>query len=157
MKPNVGLNKDQRAGVVAILKRTLADAYVLSAKTRNFHWNVTGPHFSDLHKLFESQYSQIDASIDEIAENIRYFGEPSPGSLAEFLAGTRLKEQAGGTMKASDMLASLLADHETFIQATRKDIDAAAEKYKAADVADFLTGLLEAHEKMAWMLRSTLE
>lgn len=157
MKPNVGLNKDQRAGVVAILKKTLADASVLSTKTRNFHWNVTGPHFSDLHKLFETQYGQIDASIDEIAENIRYFGEPSPGSLAEFLAETRLKEQSGATMKASEMVAALLADHETFIQATRKDIDTAAEKFKAADVADFLTGLLEAHEKMAWMLRSILE
>lgn len=157
MKPNVGLTKEQRAGVVAILKKTLADAAVLSTKTRNFHWNVTGPHFGDLHKLFESQYEQIEASIDEIAENIRYFGEPSPGSLAEFLAATRLKEEPGAIIKAPAMVAALLADHEAFIQATRKDIDTAAEKYKAADVADFLTGLLQSHEKMAWMLRSILE
>ncbi|MBM3792863.1 MAG: DNA starvation/stationary phase protection protein [Acidobacteria bacterium] len=156
MKPNVGLNDKQRAGVVALLMRTLADQYVLYTKTRNYHWNVTGPHFNALHKFFESQYGLIDGRIDEIAEFIRFFGEKAPASLNGFLALTRLDEPKWDDPDAPKMIANLLADHEALISSLREDVDKAAGKYKAADVADFLTGLLEDHLKMAWMLRSML-
>lgn len=157
MKANVGLNDKQRAGVVALLMRTLADEYVLYTKTRNYHWNVTGPQFNDLHKFFESQYDLIDGKIDEIAEFIRFFGEKAPASLSGFLALTRLEEPRWDDPDAPKMIANLLADHEALIASLREDLDKAADKYKAADVADFLTGLLEDHLKMAWMLRSMLE
>jgi starvation-inducible DNA-binding protein len=157
MKANVGLNDKQRAGVVALLMRTLADEYVLYTKTRNYHWNVTGPQFNDLHKFFESQYDLIDGKIDEIAEFIRFFGEKAPASLSGFLALTRLEEPKWDDPDAPKMVANLLADHEALIASLREDLDKAAEKYQAADVADFLTGLLEDHLKMAWMLRSMLE
>ncbi len=157
MKANVGLNDKQRAGVVALLMKTLADEYVLYTKTRNYHWNVTGPHFHDLHKFFESQYEALDEKIDEVAEFIRYFGEKAPASLAGFLAIARLKEPAWDNPSADQMVRNLLDDHEVLIRNLRDDVDAASDKHKAVDVADFLTGLLEDHEKMAWMLRSMLE
>jgi len=157
MKANVGLNDKQRAAVMTLLMKTLADEYVLYTKTRNYHWNVTGPQFNDLHKFFESQYDDIDEKIDEVAEFIRYFGEKAPASLSGFLAIARLKEPAWDNPSADQMIRNLLNDHETLIQNLRKDVDAAADKHKAADVADFLTGFLEDHEKMAWMLRSLLE
>ena len=158
MKANIGLNDKQRAGVVALLAGTLADLAVLSTKTRNYHWNVTGPHFNDLHKFFEAQYEAIEAKIDEVAEFIRFFGEKAPGSLAGFLALTRLKEaKATDTPGAEKMIRNLLEDHEAIIQRLRKDIDTAGEKHQAADVADFFTTMLEEHEKTAWMLRSMLE
>lgn len=157
MKANVGLNDKQRAGVVALLAGTLADLAVLSTKTRSYHWNVTGPHFNDLHKFFETQYEALEAKIDEVAEFIRFFGEKSPGSLAGFLALTRLTEPKWDDPSAEKMIETLLEDHEAIIGRLRKDIDTAAEKHKAADVADFLTGLLEDHLKMAWMLRSMLD
>jgi starvation-inducible DNA-binding protein len=157
MKANVGLNDKQRAGVVALLLRTLADEYVLYTKTRNYHWNVTGPHFNDLHKFFESQYGAIDEKIDEIAEFIRFFGEKAPASLAGFLAVTRLAEPEWDNPPAEKMVRNLLDDHEALIRNLRKDLQTAADKHGAADVADFLTGLLEDHEKMAWMLRSLSE
>ena len=72
MKANIGLSAKQRDGVVALLNATLADEYVLYTKTRNYHWNVTGPHFNDLHKFFELQYEALDRKIDEIAEFVRY-------------------------------------------------------------------------------------
>ncbi len=158
MKPNAGLNDEQRAGVASILKSALADEYVLYTKTRNFHWNVTGPLFHDLHKFLEGQYAQLEASIDEVAENIRYFGFKAPGTMAEFLETTRLKEARGSeNLKAQEMVGALLADHEALIQSLRRDIDTAGSAHQAAEVADFLTGLLEQHLKMAWMLRSMLE
>ena len=157
MKANVGLNDKQRAGVVAMLMNTLADEYVLYTKTRNYHWNVTGPHFNDLHKFFESQYGVIDGRIDEIAEFIRYFGEKAPASLTGFLAIARLREPAWDDPSSEKMIQNLLDDHEALILNLRHDVDTAGGKHKAADVADFLTGLLEEHSKMAWMLRSMLE
>ena len=157
MTPNLGLTDSQRRGAVALLTPLLADEYVLYTQTRNFHWNVTGPLFNDLHKFFEAQYDILDEKIDEIAEFIRALGEKSPGSLAQFLGATRLKEAGAGPIGAAHMIQDLLSNHEAIIGQLRKDIDTAGEQFHAADVADFLTGLLEEHQKMAWMLRSNLE
>jgi starvation-inducible DNA-binding protein len=156
MKPNIGLSDAQREGNIAILSALLADEYVLYTKTRNYHWNVTGPHFNDLHKFFESQYDSIDEKIDEIAEFIRSLGGKSPGSLAEFVKSARLRESKGGE-SATQMVENLLADHEAVVRQLRGDIAKAGDKFKADDVADFLTGLAEDHQKMAWMLRSIAE
>jgi len=142
---------------VALLMKALADEYVLYTKTRSYHWNVTGPQFNDLHKFFETQYGVIDGKIDEIAEFIRYLGEKAPASLAGFLALARLREPQWDNPAADQMIRNLLDDHEALIGALRHDIDTSAGKHKAADVADFFTGLLQEHEKMAWMLRSMLE
>jgi starvation-inducible DNA-binding protein len=62
MKPNIGINDAQRTGVVEILDTLLADEYLLYTKTRNFHWNVVGPQFNDLHKFFEAQYGALEPS-----------------------------------------------------------------------------------------------
>ena len=157
MTPNLGLTDNDRTGAIALLKPLLADEYVLYTKTRNFHWNVIGPHFHDLHKFFESQYEELDGKIDDIAEFIRSLGSKSPGSLAQFLAATRLKEVGSEPIKAHEMVKDLLADHETIIRQLRGDVALATDQFHAADVADFLTGLLEDHQKMAWMLRSCAE
>jgi starvation-inducible DNA-binding protein len=152
MSIHIGLSDTQRAGAVKLLSDLLADEYVLYTKTRNYHWNVTGPHFNDLHKFFEAQYTAVDAAIDEIAEYIRSLGERSPGTLTEFLAAARIKEGIAGD--ASSMVRDLLASHESIVRQLRHDLETAQEQFHAADVADFLTGLLEDHQKQAWMLRS---
>ncbi len=157
IKPDLGLKDSARKGVAGLLASVLADEYVLYTKTRNFHWNVTGSRFQDLHKFFESQYEAIDETIDEVAERIRALGESSLGSLAEFLSATRLKEAAGKPLPADEMLSALLADHESLAKNLRKDIDQCGDEFKDVGTQDFLTGLLEQHEKQAWMLRSFLE
>lgn len=153
---NIGLSADKRHGVAGLLKALLADEYVLYTKTRKYHWNVEGPQFHDLHKFFEGQYDEIDATIDEVAERIRALGEYSPGSFAEFLRDARLKEDAGGPAKAAHMIANLLHDHEAIIRSLRVDLETAKDQFGDAGNQDFLTGLLEGHEKAAWMLRSML-
>jgi starvation-inducible DNA-binding protein len=134
----------------------LADEYVLYTKTRKYHWNVEGPHFHNLHKLFESQYEEIDETIDAVAERIRALGLYSTGSLDEFLKDTRLKEDGGGQISATQMIENLLADHESLIRSLRSDLATASDSYGDAGTQDFLTGLMESHEKTAWMLRSLL-
>jgi starvation-inducible DNA-binding protein len=156
MQPNLGIAPAQRTAVVQLLNQLLADEFVLYAKTRNYHWNVVGPHFHDLHKFFESQYEQIEDFIDDVAERARTLGGTAAGTLAEFSQLTRLKEHPGATPSAHEMVQHLLADHETLIRQLREDLAACQDKHGDAGTADFLTGLLEEHEKMAWMLRSCL-
>lgn len=154
MKTNIGIPDENREGVVKILNTLLSDEYLLYTKTRNYHWNVTGPQFNDLHKFFEAQYEALDEMIDEIAERARALGGASFGTLAEFSKHTRLKEQPGQVSNAREMIGNLLQDHEGVIRFLRKDLETCAEKYHDIGTNDFLTGLMEKHEKMAWMLRS---
>ena len=154
MNAQIGLKESSRTKVLALLGKTLADLSVLSQKTRNFHWNVQGPRFSELHKFFESQYAALEGEIDETAERSRALGGRALGSMKEMLAATRLTEASSGRSLSEDsMLAELLRDHEAFIRALRADADASGA---AADkgTEDFLVGMMEAHEKMAWMLRA---
>ena len=154
---NIGISEKSRGAVAGILNALLADEYMLYTKTRKYHWNVTGPHFSELHKFFESQYEALDETIDEAAERARALGEEAFGTLAEFQEHTCLEEKPGKNPDADGMLEDLLEDHETVINNLRRDLQACAEKWNDMGTSDFLTGLMEKHEKMAWMLRSFLE
>jgi starvation-inducible DNA-binding protein len=154
---NIGISQKDRVEVSRILAELLADEYVLYTKTRNFHWNVIGMQFSELHKFFESQYEGLNELIDEIAERIRALGEPAPGSLAEFLKFARLQESPGRTEQGAEMLSQLARDHHALIQQYRAEIGKVTDKHGDAGTGDFLTGLMEQHEKIAWMLRSHLE
>lgn len=156
MTLNTGLVAKSRDGVAKLLNTLLADEYVIYTRTRNYHWNVVGPRFHDLHKFFEAQYEQTDEAIDDIAERVRALGGRSAGSLTEFLALTRLEESPSETPDDQAMVANLLADHEAVIRSLRKDLEKAAALGDAG-TSDFLTGLMEQHEKTAWMLRATLQ
>ena len=152
---NVGLNEDQRAAIVETLNRLLADENVLYVKTRNYHWNVRGPRFNDLHKFFEAQYEELEDIADEVAENARQFGGFAHATMAEFTKNAEIKEQPGEFPDADTMIRNLTSDHETIIRRLRKDIDA-ADDLDAKDASDFLTAVLEKHNKIAWMLRAFL-
>ena len=157
MDTNIGLSDAQRRGVVDILTALLADEYVLYTKTRNYHWNVVGPQFNDLHKFFQEQYEALDDVVDEVAERARTLGGHAVGTLSELVQLTRLKEHPARYPDAREMLANLLADHEAIIRALRRDLETADEQHHDIGTNDFLTGLMERHEKMAWMLRAFLE
>jgi starvation-inducible DNA-binding protein len=156
MSVNIGISDDNRQRVVAVLNTLLADEFLLYTKTRNYHWNVTGPQFNDLHKFFESLYEELDDVVDEVAERTKALGGRAFGTLEEFRTSARLGEKPGTVPPAREMLASLLADHEAVIRTLREDIGAVNDRYQDVGTADFLTGLLEKHEKTAWMLRSFL-
>jgi len=155
-KTEIGLAPEQRAGVVAILGALLADEYVLYTKTRNYHWNVAGPQFNDLHKFFEAQYEELNAIVDDTAERARALGGQALGTMKEFLDQTRLEEEPGVRPEAREMLGRLLADHEAIVRTLRRDLETCQGALGDAGTADFLTGLMEKHEKMAWMLRAFL-
>ena len=152
----IGISEQDRDAVIDILSKALADEYVLYTKTRNYHWNVVGPHFNDLHKFFEAQYDQTAEDIDEIAERVRALGGKAVSTLTEFMKHTRLSEHPAEYPDSKTMIVNLVADHETIIQNLREDIKS-CNQHNDVGTEDFLTGMLEKHEKTAWMLRSTLE
>jgi len=154
-KPNIGISDRNREGVAQILNAVLSDEFVLYTTTRNFHWNVVGLQFSELHKFFDAQYQELNTVVDEVAERTRALGGRALGTLAEFLEHTRLRERPE-PHDAQGMIAALLSDHEVLIRHLREDSNACEEKYQDKGTDDFLTGLMEQHEKMAWMLRSFL-
>lgn len=156
MLPNIGISAEHLQATSTLLNVLLADEYVLYTKTRNYHWNVIGPHFGEYHSFFEELYNAVDESIDEIAERVRTLGHFPIASLSEFLAVTRLLETKRHQGSAQDMFQELLNDHETIIREIRKDIAAVGDEYGDEATADFLTGLLADHEKIAWKLRAYL-
>jgi starvation-inducible DNA-binding protein len=105
----------------------------------------------------EAQYNELNEIVDDVAERSRALGGNACGTMIEFLKSTRLKEESGYYPEARHMLANLLADHEALICHLRIDLETCAEQYHDAGTNDFLTGLMEQHEKMAWMLRAFLE
>ncbi len=153
MKPNIGISEKNLQDVTTLLSSVLSDTTLLYSKTRKFHWNVKGESFMELHKLFEVQYTLLEEAIDEIAERINKLGAPVIGTLAEFLDNTSLKEAPGKYPQKEEMLKELLSDHELVIKCLRKYIDDCSEKFKDAGTADFLTGLMQQHETIAWTLR----
>ncbi len=157
MKTNIGLNEEDRLEVGAMLNLLLADEYVIYATARDYHWNVTGPEFISLHQQFEAQFTQTAEWIDQVAERARAIGAGARGNWADLTKAARLSADPGIDLSAEHMLAELLALHEETIVQLRTDSDACIDRYNDAGTADFLTGLMEQHEKVGWMLRAQLE
>lgn len=155
MVMDIGLSKKDREMMAEGLFRVLADTHILSLKTRNYHWNVTGPHFFQFHKLFEVLYKELDEGGDDIAEQIRSLGRYSPASYAEFTHLTALKEEHT-VPEALDMVRQLALDNEKVVRRLNEVLDV-AEAVEDKGTADLLTCRIRAHTKNAWMLRSHLE
>jgi starvation-inducible DNA-binding protein len=137
------------------LSRLLADSYTLYLKTHNFHWNVTGPMFTTLHTLFETQYTELALAVDEIAERIRSLGYPAPGSWKRFAELATVKD-AEGVPAAREMIRELADDIDTVV-ATAREVFSHAEEAGDQASADLAVRRIDVSEKNAWMLRSHLE
>ncbi|MEN2416311.1 Dps family protein [Flavobacterium mesophilum] len=156
MKANIGIKQESIATVVDVLIKILADEFVLYTKTKRAHWNVEGPDFYNKHIFFEQQYDVIDEIVDTVAERIRSLGHYTPATLKDFLALTHLTEELQEKNDSTGFIKELLLDHESIIIFLRENINSIANELQDAGTSDFITGLVENHEKMAWMLRAHL-
>ena len=156
MKTEIGITQKHLHKSIALLEVILSDEMTLYIKTRKFHWNVSGESFMELHKLFQSQYTEMEETIDEVAERISKLGGKTIGTMKEFSQHSRLKELPGKYPSQKEMLKELLTDHESVIKHLRKDVEECGDKFKDAGTADFLTGIMEQHETTAWILRRYL-
>lgn len=157
MKTQIGISETNRQTVANALAKNLADENILYIKTKDAHWNIEGIDFYDKHKLFETQLQQLDEIIDSMAERIRSLGHYAPASLKAFLELTHLTEMTREKNDSEGFIRELLADHEVIIIKLRENIHPFANESKDLGSSDFITGIMEIHEKMAWFLRSHLK
>lgn len=153
---HIGISEKGRKEVAQRLNLLLANEYVLYTKTLKYHWNIKGPFFGPLHELFGKQYEQLLHMIDDIAERAQQLGFEAVATLKEFLKVSTIKEEPGVYPDDKGMIKNLLNDQEAIIRQIREDIDHTTQ-VSDAGTNNFLSELIEKHEKMAWMLRSHLQ
>lgn len=149
---DIGINEKNREAIAHGLKKLLADSYTLYLQTHNFHWNVTGPQFRELHLMFEEHYTELATAVDDIAERIRTLNIVAPGTYKAFAQLSEIQE-VDGVPAASEMVDILTKGHEQVIKTARvalKLAQDASDESSAALVSD----RMRIHEKTAWMLRA---
>jgi starvation-inducible DNA-binding protein len=155
MKANIGISEKDSAKIADFLSKLLADEFVLYVKIRNAHWNLEGSDFHSKHVYFEELYTEIQVIIDEVAERIRKIGHFAPASLTDYLKLTHLTEKRNDKNDSLSYIADLLEDYDSIILFIREQFDT-LEGVMDKGTDDYITGLLEQHEKTSWMLRSHL-
>ncbi len=151
-KIDIGIAEEDRIDVAESLKHLLADAYTLYLQTHNFHWNVTGPQFRELHLMFEEHYTELATAVDEIAERIRTLGVAAPGTYKSFAELASIKE-VEGVPSAEEMVQILTHGHEQVVK-TCRDVLARAQAANDESTVALASDRMRVHEKTAWMLRA---
>ncbi len=157
MKTSIGISSENREIVAHELAKLLADEFVLYTKTLNAHWNLEGMDFHSVHLYFEDLYNQSAAMVDDVAERIRQLGHYAPATLKNFLQLTHLTERDEDGNDSRNLIRKLLSDHESIIEFIRGNINEFQSAHQDAGTSDFVTGMMEKHEKIAWMLRAHLK
>jgi starvation-inducible DNA-binding protein len=137
------------------LKTLLASNFAYYLKAQQFHWNVEGPDFGELHEFFQNIYEDAYSAIDPVAEYIRYLDEYAPGSFERYSELTQIPGQTK-IPRARLMIEELLANNQQMIDLLNRCF-AAAEQENQQGIADFLAGRLSQHGKYHWQLRSYLK
>lgn len=149
---DIGISQDAREKIADGLKVLLADSYTLYLQTHNFHWNVTGPQFRELHLMFEEQYTELAGAVDLIAERIRALGIYAPGTYKSFAKLSKI-EPVEKVPAADEMLVTLTKNHEQVVRTCREVLEV-AQGSKDESTASLVSDRMQLHEKTAWMLRS---
>ena len=137
------------------LKTAFASEYAFALKAQNFHWNVEGPLFVQLHDLFDTIYTEVYGSIDTFAEQLRALQVYTPASLAKFSMLTKVEDE-NAVPEFHGMLSELLEDSERMANIFRVTFDM-AESNGDHGLSNFLADRQDAHKKHSWMLRACLK
>lgn len=151
-KIDIGINEKSRKKIAKGLKHLLADSYTLYLQTHNFHWNVRGPQFRELHLMFEEHYTELAVAVDDIAERIRTLGVDAPGTYKTFAELSSIKE-VEGVPEANEMVDLLTKGHEQVVK-TARDVLKLAQDGEDESSAALVSDRMRIHEKTAWMLRA---
>ena len=143
-------------GIAVALNHVLSNEYSLFTQTLNYHRNITGPRFHSSHLFLDGQYHELLEIMDSVAERVRVLDEHPFGTIKQLYSDTELKDSTQKQLMAEDMLKNLYKDHQQ-IKSQIKEIVCDDKMFaNEPGVQDFLTGVLEKHETMAWMLKSHL-
>ena len=145
----LGFRPLEAAELVIKLNQLLANYHVHYQKLRNFHWNVKGGDFFDLHEKFEAQYNQAKLNIDEIAERVRVFGKTPLSTLKEYLEQSTIKE-VGTNLSGRQMVEEVLSDYRILLEHMVDVVDSAVD---VGDIGtqDLINTFIKETEKSHWM------
>jgi starvation-inducible DNA-binding protein len=150
---DIGISEEGRLAIADGLKKLLADSYTLYLQTHNFHWNVTGINFRELHLMFEEHYTELSTAVDDIAERIRTLDVAAPGTYKEFSRLSSIDE-VEGVPGSVEMIELLTRGHEQVIK-TSREVLKTAQAFDDESTASLVSDRMRVHEKTAWMLRAT--
>lgn len=141
-------------GVVDHLNLLVSDLHVHEQTLRAFHWNVHGPNFIGLHKLFEDQYKEIADHLDEVAEHVKMLGYYPVSRMEQVLQFSRLREPIP-SMDARKMLEHLVRN----ILSIRESLENTLSKpgNLSASTEDLLVQTIVKLEKHLYLLQSHLK
>lgn len=145
----LGFSDEETDEVVSTLDNLLANLQVHYQKLRNFHWNVEGKDFFELHAQFELEYNDVKIQIDEVAERIRVFGRKPTSTMAGYLALSEI-EEAGEDITSENMVKEVLNDFEVLLSFMVEAVES-AENIGDSATADLITGFLKRTEQRHWM------
>ena len=145
------------AAMIEDLNTLLADQWIMLMKSLNYHWNIEGIQFREIHKLLEDMYEEVFESIDQIAERVRALGGRPLGAIGAIPENARLKDATGTKRQANEMLQDLLNDLEALNRTLREGIKRCEDETEDYGTCDLMTDLLRGNEKQAWMLRASIQ
>ncbi|UXP32531.1 DNA starvation/stationary phase protection protein [Reichenbachiella agarivorans] len=146
----LGYSAMETVELIDAMNKLLANYSVHYQKLRNFHWNVKGADFFDVHEKFEEQYNYAKVAIDDIAERIRVFGQTPLSTMREYLDVSEIKE-CGSDLSSMDMVAEILKDYETLLDHMSNLLEKAADNGDSG-TEDMVKGFVKQTEKNHWML-----
>lgn len=151
----LGFSESDTATIVNALNQLLANYHVHYQKLRNYHWNVKGPDFFDIHEKFEEQYNEAKLNIDDIAERIRVFGFTPMSTLREYLANSEIKE-TGSNLSGTEMVEEVLRDYEILLS-FMTDVANAAIDIGDVGTENMINAFINKIEKSHWMFSAFIE
>ena len=151
-KIDIGIKQADRLKIAEGLKHLLADTYTLYLQTHNFHWNVEGPQFRELHLMFEEHYVELAVAVDDVAERIRTLDVPAPGTYKELSRLSSIKE-VEGVPDGKAMVDTLTRGHEQVVK-TCREVLKLAQSADDESTSALASDRMRIHEKTAWMLRA---
>jgi starvation-inducible DNA-binding protein len=158
MQANISISAKNPESSINLLSFLLADEILtLYIKTRKFHWDASGDSFMECYNLNEKRHKQLEETIAEVPKRTGKIGQWAIGNTQEFLSLDSINTKNQQNLPSTNTPQELLPDQEKIIINLRKGLDQCLELYKDAEHADFLTGLLDQHETMAWALRRYLK
>jgi len=150
----LGWSSAETEKITRALNALLANYAIHYQKLRNYHWNVKGSDFFDLHEQFESQYTEAIKNIDDIAERIRIFGETPLSTLKDYLETSEIKETSTN-LTSELMVRELLSDYRILLQYMFSVVEVASEE-RDSGTEEMVKVFINQLEKHHWMLSSFL-
>lgn len=146
----LGYSKLETAAIVDGLNQLLANYSVHYQKLRNFHWNVKGGDFFDIHEQFEDQYNDAKVAVDDIAERIRVFGQTPYSTMKDFLEHSDIKE-SGTDHTGLEMVREIIKDYEILLESMFNVIEIALDNGDSG-TEDMVKAFVKTTEKNHWMM-----